>query len=94
MDDLYRWVDDAAPRDASFCARRTSRLLVTLLISSALSALPIGLLWLGIDEWQRAKAERLEREKLQQQERELIQAVEEGRTGEAFRRLFEVKPKE
>ena len=93
MNKLYECVDDnPKDDDRSFSGRRVVRLFVAIMASSIIAGVPLGLWKLAIEKHKREEAERQKQEQLDKDWQELRKAARDGKTGEAFRRLFDAKP--
>lgn len=89
MDRLYEWVDAKPPSPGRrFSGRRTVKLFVAIMVGSILSALPMGLIELGVKSATHAQEEHQKREQLKRHLMELEKGAREGQAGEASRRLF------
>lgn len=91
MERLYGWVDADDPEpERRFSGRRATKLLGVVVISSMLGALPMLLLNLGLEQGKRAAEEEKKQQQIRMLEADMWRAVDEGKAGEATRRLLGV----
>lgn len=80
-------LNEPAPERCSFSTRRTARLLLIVLAGSMLPGLPMAIIKFA----KHTEQQREEQEQMQRQMSEMEKAAQEGKAGEATRRLFGIE---
>jgi hypothetical protein len=83
----WGWVDEGA-ESKRFSAGRTARLSIVIFGGYVIASLPILIIGVGVNWAVHAKQERVKKEKLDREWAETMRDVQQGKGGEAFKRLF------